>query len=475
MAVLVLLITTFLVYFAYGYNVTRTGELDQRGLIFVSSQPGGAEIYVDEKRVGTTGARLVVSAGQRDLRLAREGYHDWSRRITVEGSSVHHFTYPLLVPRELVTHSVKTYDSAIGMLTQSPDQRWVITQLSGTDTLEFVDLNRNQDTVGQSQRIALPDGLVTPGGNIAWRAVDWSTNNRHTLFLRTFTDAAGAQQQEYVLVDRQRPEGSYNLTSRLQLNADVVLSLRDKKPDSYYLYNQASLQLRTATLEGTGSELLVENVLSFTAHGADRVLYATPHATDAGSVDVVLKEGDAAYTLRTIPKGETYFLNLAQYDGSWLIVFGSSAEERTYLYKNPVAELRRNSGKRSAPTFIFRISGVTSTTFSANTRFIAVQNGKDVQVYDAEESGSYRFALTHPLDAPQLFATWMDGYRLSYVSGGKQYIVDFDNTNERELANASSTFLPAFPGSYRFVYNIVNNEQGAAVLRSTALRTPNDL
>ena len=71
MSLLVILITTLLAYFAYGYNVTLDGEVDQRGLVFVSSQPSGSQISIDGKRVGSTGARLVVSSGTRELRISR--------------------------------------------------------------------------------------------------------------------------------------------------------------------------------------------------------------------------------------------------------------------------------------------------------------------------------------------------------------------------------------------------------------------
>ena len=98
-----------------------------------------------------------------------------------------------------------------------------------------------------------------------------------------------------------------------------------------------------------------------------------------------------------------------------------------------------------------------------------------MHVYDAEETEDHRFTLQHPLDTPQTAATWMDGHRLTYVSGGKQYMVDYDNANERELAAANSTFLPIFNANYRYVYNFTNSETELPVLRATALRTPADL
>lgn len=477
MSILIIMITTFLVYFSYGYNVSRDGQLGQSGLLFMASQPGGARIYVDDKQVGTTGARLVVPFGERTVRISRDGYHDWVRQVDVQGGSVDYFTYPFLVPRELAVENLKAYEQSIGLVTQSPDQRWLLTQRSDTDTFDIADLSSDIETVMETEALVVPANLLTDGTGVSWTLAEWSSDNRRVLLKRTFTSTDGAQTHEYVLIDREDPVSSRNMTRTLSLGSSATLSLRDKKYDKYYIHQTDTQQVLTASLDVPAPVVTLQQVLVFAPHGADRVLYITPNATNAERVDVLLSEGDAAYTLRTIARADSYLLNIAKYDDAWIVVFGSTAEGKTYLYKNPVAAMSRNNDQRPSPSFIFTLADATTATFSANTRFMALQNGKDVHIYDAEESESYRYSWARELDAPQKAAVWMDGHRLSYVSGGKQYIVDYDNINERELSAASSIFLPVFRRDYQYVFNIASPEVGPAnsLLNATALRIPEDL
>jgi Tol biopolymer transport system component len=71
-------------------------------------------------------------------------------------------------------------------------------------------------------------------------------------------------------------------------------------------------------------------------------------------------------------------------------------------------------------------------------------------------------------------ASWMDGDRLDYVSGGKLYIFDYDNTNQHLLVSASSNFEPAFSPDYRYVYEIAPTSSGQFELNQTSLLTAAD-
>jgi hypothetical protein len=82
--------TIILVYAAYGYSVnTKNGNIVENGLLFVDSQPGGAKIYLNNKSINSnTSARLVLPAGDYSLKLARDGYRDWTRKFTLDEHSV---------------------------------------------------------------------------------------------------------------------------------------------------------------------------------------------------------------------------------------------------------------------------------------------------------------------------------------------------------------------------------------------------
>jgi hypothetical protein len=57
------------------------------GTVIVSSVPDGADIYVDASLVGGVPATLKLAPGKHTIRVALSGYKDWSRELTVMGSS----------------------------------------------------------------------------------------------------------------------------------------------------------------------------------------------------------------------------------------------------------------------------------------------------------------------------------------------------------------------------------------------------
>lgn len=479
-ATAIVLATLILVYYAYGFGITRQGDLIQKGLVFVSSQPSGADLYVNNKLVETTNAKLNLTAGNYTLDLKRSGYHDWQRDLAVEGGSVDHVVYPFLFPKDLKTQPIKTYDAAPQLTTQSPDRRWLVAQLAGDNERQFeaFDFSKNPDQVGTATPFTVPQAVVTatsaPG---AWKALEWSNNNRHILFLRTYT-TDGVQKSEYILVDRQRPEGSHNLTQELKLDpAATDVTLLDKKPDAYYVHNKTTGDLSKMTLGNTEPEKILSNVVAYKTHGANTVIYTTAKDAPEGKVIAKLLDGDKEYSLRTLAAGDVYLLNAARFDGDWYIVAGSQAEGRAFVYKDPVSQISGSQDKRAGALFALRVDKPTDVSFSANAQFIALQNGKDIHVYDIDHERAYRYQARYTLDAPQLKMPWMDGNRFSYVSGGKQVVFDYDNTNRHSLVPASSTYESAFDRNYEYLYAFTARADGqpGIALTATPLRTADDL
>lgn len=467
-AIAVILATTILSYYAYGFGVTRDGALVQRGLVFVSSRPADSQLFVDGERQDNTNAKLNLAAGRYNLSIEREGYFSWERRIAVDGGGVHHYVYPLLIPRELTTETVDSFTDKPVFMSQSRDNRWLVLQEALGDTFAVYDLNRDQAIVGQSTPLAPPTDIVSASSTPARYEIEqWSTNNRHMLLKRFYTPAATAEVAtpnetfEYILLDRQRPEGSYNITREFSMSPAMTIMMRDNKPEQYYLYDQPSQQLFSATLDNPEPELEIENVISFKDHDADRILYVTKEDADDGQVRVMLRESDRTYFIRQISESDVYLLDIARYDGSWYVVAGSQADDRVYLFEDPVRSIRSTAGGRAASTFSFPLDSPTKVSFSRNAQFVMVQNGSSASVYDSENNRAYRYDLPYVLDGPEDFVEWMDGHRLSYVSGGQQIIFDYDNINQHRLSAANETFGGFYDRDTRYLYTITSAVQPA--------------
>ena len=72
---------------------------------------------------------------------------------------------------------------------------------------------------------------------------------------------------------------------------------------------------------------------------------------------------------------------------------------------------------------------------------------------------------------PQTNGTWMDGDRLTYVSGGKLIVFDYDNQNLRVLTKSSPNLLAYFSPDYSNLYSLVPSSSTPAqtILTQTSL------
>lgn len=471
----ILLTTTVLLNQARGYHIGKDGKVIQSGLVFMSSSPTNAAIFIDGKRhEQTTNSRLLMEAGQYTFELRRDGYRTWKRAIAVEGGSVMRYDYPMLFPNKLIATNVATYDTQPVLTTQSPDRRWMLVQRAA-DTAQF-DVYDLRNPKEAAKTITLPQSVITASnGDQLWSVAEWSNNNKHVL-LRHQSSVNGTAMTEYILLNHDAPTESVNLTSKLEAGA-ATIELRDKKFDSYYLYDPESQVVSTATLEAVEPVAFLQKVIAFKSHGDDRVVYATSQGATEGKVAIKLREGNTTYTIRQVAPSDRYMLNIASYESAWYVVVGSPAENRTYVYKNPAVTLRADKNLPLVPVQVLKAPGAVFAAFSDNARFIMVQGGEQIAVYDAENDRGYAYALDETIDSPQQHVTWMDGHRMMAVVGGKVHVFDFDNANSETLVNASPVYLPYFDRDYDFLYTLAPEVSKAAdgtettryVLQSTSM------
>jgi hypothetical protein len=366
-----------------------------------------------------------------------------------------------------VTSVVKQYSTAPLLGAQSPDRRWLLVGTAEQNIFELYDLDQKKLI---PQTITLSADILAAGSTTSgWQLIDWAKDNRHLLLRRSF-DRSGQAGSEYILVDSQDSALSQNLSVTLGFTPTTI-ELRGSAYDQYYLYDQSSAQLFTASLKQPTPQPYLSDVLNFTSDG-DVVAYVTAQNSDIGKVSIRLKQKNGQpMTVRQMPVGTTYILDLAVYEGKLYLAAGASSENRVFVYKDPIGLLKNKSTIFLAPVQILKVNEPTYVTFSLNKRFVIAENADRFAVYDAETDRGYAYQIGAAVDPPQLHASWMDDYRLCYVSGGKLVVFDFDGINFQTLAPASASYLPFFDHSYRFVYTL-----GASnALNSTALLASQDL
>ncbi len=447
-AIALLLGTVILLYQAYGFGIDRTGRVIQNGLIFLSSQPANADIYVNGQVRDTTNTRLQLPGGSYTIELKRDGYRDWKREIAVQGGKVDRYDYPFLFPKKLTTTVAKQYSATPLLATQSPDRRWIMIQTLAPDQFDLYDLNADKPT---PQPLIVPTEALATGTTTAWEATEWAPDNKHVILKRSY-QKDGQPGTQYVLFDRDNPTTSQNLSTLFGLTPTNI-TFTDGHYDQYYLFDQIGAQILTATLKKPTPTPYVSGVLAFAAR-EDRLLYVTTQDMPSGKVEVRLRDNDKTYHLRQLPAQSMYLLNLAVYNDDWYIAAGAQTEGKVFVYRNPEDSLNEKPKSALVPVQILRVDAANYLSFSTNYRFVMIENGDHFAVYDAETDRSYTYATGKSLDAPQTHAGWTDGYHLDVVSGGKLVVFDFDGANLQTLSAAAPAYKPFFSRNYHAFYTL---------------------
>lgn len=465
MAVALAIATLILVFAAYGYDIDRqTGGIIQNGLVIVDAHPESATILVNGVNQGTTDTRLVLPADKYTIELTRNGYIPWKHDINLEGSSIEQLVYPFLYPEKLVTKNLQTYNGVPSMASESPDRKWLVVSLPDTPgSFQVVDLVNDQHPV---TAVSLPaDTLTIPPGAQSFEAIEWSTDNNHLLLKHSFEGGV-----EFIMLNRANPAESINLNKIFAAQPFTAISLRDKKPDQFYLHNAADANLYAADSKARTVTPLLSKVLAYKSYENDTLLYIT-NPTDAPDAEVHVFRKGRDHLLRTVPKSATYLLDMAQFNGRFYLVSGSASDNHTYVYKDPFDDLNRNPSRTPQPFRVLITPNAEFVSFSTIARFIAVQGGSTFAVYDAETGRQFRYDTELAL-APHQKATWMDGHRLLLNSQNSVQVFDFDGTNMHKLSSSHPAFIPFFERDYTALFTLTPtpNESNKTTLTRTELK-----
>lgn len=447
MAILVALGTMAVLYLAYGYDIDRkTGTLIQNGIVFVDSKPQGARIYLNEvEHRSRTATRMVLPSGVYTIRLEREGYRTWERTFNLEGGQIQRLVYPFLIPNQFVTTDIVQYDTLPALTTQSPDRRWVFVQVpSQIYQFQVFDLN---DAEKAPVVITVPAEILTePAAAASLTFVEWSNNNRHVMFKRTF-----GERNEFIVVDRENPAESVNINTSFGITPGFV-SLKNKRHDQFYYLESVPGVLRSANLGNrTISAPLADGVAEYSSYGDDILLYATQEGTPEGKAEIRIIENDRTYLLRTVSAAPKYVMDVAKYDNKWFYVAGGASDNTVAVYENPLATLKQQNHGSPQLTALVRLENPQFVSFSANTQFIGVQSGSNLVTLDLEHTRQYRLELGFDIPlASQV--RWMDGHRYIFTVADQSYIVDFDGSNENTLVTSQLGPAPFFDRDYDNVF-----------------------
>lgn len=457
--IFVIVVGTFILSFALqGVDLFSRQTEIRNGLLFVESKPVSAQININGDTSKRTGARFVLPEGNYNVKLTESGYRPWQKDVVVQGGKVVYHVYPKLIPTDITSSAGYVFGATPQLYTQSPDKRFIVTNSSDGPS-QFITLDTDSPTATPLPW-ALPTGLwnTQEASTQRLEPVEWSTDNKHLLIAKIAQNGT----KQYLMVNREKPEESINLTTQLKLNQSDKVKLRDKKYDQFYVLDTATKTLRKATItEGLDQTVVAQNVIAFSPYANDTVLYATDQGAELNQYAVRLLHGNNTYALQPIVRSDTILLDIARFQNDWYIVAGSTPQELTTVYINPFDGNNQPISADASlpvepikPQLLIPLAGARFASFSENARFIGLQSAEAFSVYDAELKQVYSYKS--PVLLPSTGAIWMDGHRYSVVTGGNEVIFEYDGQNMQTLAPAIDNTVAYFDKDYNNLFTLVS-------------------
>lgn len=456
MAVVIGLSTLILLYLGSGYYFDReNGGLLQNGLLYIDAKPESAQISLNSKlQRSSTSARLVVPSGNYSIQLSRDGYRPWSRSIELGGGEVRRLAYPRLVPVSLKTDAIQTFAERPDFVSQSINREFILMRFASAP-LTFLVIDSDQPTALPAE-IVLPAGtLADPAQSGAFEAVEWARNDRHVLL-----GYRGTGGLEYILLDRNQPELSRNLSRQFGLSQTAALRLHDGSNERFVVHDTAVQTVSITDInQTTAGEVVLRSVLAVESFEDNKFLYVTPieGLADKSAVRLLLDGKD--YLIREVAVSDRYLLAISNTNGTLALAAGSQADDKVAVYFDPVGYLARNqSRKLPLASTILRVDRPEYASFSVDSSVIVVRGGAQFASYEFEADRSYNFSVKGAFDSGTNLR-WMDGARFNYTGEGVVYSVDFDGSNVEKLVPAESAFGVYYDRPYDNLFSFVSSPE----------------
>jgi hypothetical protein len=461
-AVAIVIATFILLYQAYGFGIGDNGKVIQNGLVFFSSKPVSAQVVVNGVNKGQTSNRLLLPAGLYRVNLSQTGYRDWQRDVTVTGASVQHFDYPLLIPIDLKTTTLQSYALAPSVVTQSPDRRWLLIQKPESDlSYDLYDLKNPSQL---PTLITVPTTLVTRAvGAITWHAIGWADDDQHLLVRRDFSNKS-----EYLVIDTRSATASINLNTSLSLG-NYKPSFKDGKFDQYYLFDNVTNALATGSISSSVPVVIVEHVLAYSTLGSDVVAYFTDTGTLTGKVQLKIYSSGQSYVVHDFNKSLKYMTDLVTYNGSMYLASSASSENRAFIFKDPLSQLKILPIHAIAPIQVLRVNDPDYLSFSPAYQYLIVEKDAQIAVFDIENRSNFNYKLANLYDAPQSHVTWLDVGHLTYVVSGKSVVLDFDGSNPQPVELVNPSYGSYLAPDFKSIFELVSNAGQPTLFEQTSL------
>ena len=459
MTIGVVVLVTFLVFIMLGYRFNRdTSSIQQGGLVQFASRPIDASVTVgNAKLTDLTPSKITMNPGTYDVKMSKKGYQDWTKNVDVRSGEVLWLNYTQLVPNNVATEALTTFDAIAGMKSSPNGDRYVLLADAAKPTLEFIDVTGNEP---KRTTFAIPATSLPQDKTVTLTLGDWASDSDR-LFIKA--DYEGGS--DWLVIDRREVDRTVNLSKTYQ--SDIAEVTFDPRTSEKVIVRTAKGEVRSIDTSAKSlSGVIASNVTSMSIYGNDAILTVRTLEDGGQSVGYVSLGSTDVRELKRVDSTERTFVAAASYfsEPYIAVVVGSKLEV-----------MKARSLPSSESKDAISMSTLYSTTLPAPSEFLSIrasgrfvftQYAGGVQTYDIELGKQTVTSFTTPLTQE---VRWLDKYHFYLTNGTNLEVMEFDGGNAHAITPLTTTFDAVQSDDGTFIYSVNSRPEGGFVLQRSRM------
>lgn len=444
MVTAVVIIVTFITMLMLGYRLNLSdGNLEQYALVKFSSSPSGATVSIDDDLVNSkTPNKSTVAPGSHKITIWRDGYETWTKNINVSSGTVTWLNYAILVPKDLQSEQVSTYNELANSIASSVQDNILVQQSVTIPTFELIDVSADEP---ETSTISIDSTIYSQANTHSFTLYSRDESGRYALIKHIYD-----KNNEWLMLDLQKPSLTKNLTKIFNISiSDVVFS----GSDGNKLYILANNTIRELNLsDETISKALVSNVQSFNFYSESKVItFKTKSDANSETTLGLYRIGDSGPSeikrvsskfVNNIATTEYYNDNYVAFsEGKDVVILSGSYPKTTSDDANSLKEFASFSLDYD----------VKKLSFSPSGQYLLIQSGDNYTSYDLEYQKLSQNSVSG--SGASFTLKWLDDNYLWSNRDGELVIREFDGQNQHLINKTTPVQDVMLTSNGRYIYS----------------------
>lgn len=479
MSLTVVALVFVLVAIVEGWRLSSNLKLEQNGMAQIESLPTGAKLIIDGRQdFNETNISKLLSAGEHEILLRKEGYDSWSKKIKITPGLLTRLKNPRLFKQNRITETVADYAN-MRFMYAAPDHRSLLLSSDNTTRWQYITaLGADKVTIEEIDVKDIFSG--TNDGRFPGQILQviWNETSEKILL-----QVENAGKTEWGLINLRKVNESINLSKAILGYTDksekkaktagtAAQSLEVKKNLSQVVIEDAAANKLLVTIDGnlqevdivakTLSEAYLKGVGKFTMLGSE-VLYLTNTEKEKRQIGIYRigdKGGIEIETVVRSKKDAVIHLAMSEFDGKKYLVM--TVDNQLMIYRTDDYPFYGNNDKMPIKINEDKLDFVpVSLKRSTNGEFFVAVTNENLMVYNLD------FEEINYVEHKNPEVRWLDNYMLFDIVDGKMEVYDFDGENRRTILDRDlvAGFDAVINSNNRYLYYIIKTETGLSLQR----------